>query len=527
MNETAQLPALEPRADSSRALPGRSKGPFILGLVACLAMLALHSYPLIRPWLFDDDFTLLTDCWTWESTKEILWVPFNENAMPPLPLARLFDFVLVQLAGPITNLPRVAGLQGPVALLAAMGLVYLFVRREMGHAFYGLAAMILFGVSLKYYEAVSWFAGSFITVTLVLILLSLLAAQSWRLSKRPSRLAWCILFTTAAPFWFAPGILAGPLCCMYLLPQDEDLETGRQGEKEKKTVSAGLRVSLSALLPILGGGIALLVLLVMKQVPNPNPNAPPLLHVFNPFVGLVYSGRSMVDNLVFGVLSGAGKVCPLELAPFALAAIFLAGAWWWKRAPRRRLLFVGFGFILLSYWLTYSGRVAFPYEGRLHQWNRYQLLPFLGLVLFVVGGLPSRQGTLFQLDPSGRLTGGQVFGLLLLTAILFMLQFPIGLIGHIRTDPDAEAQMAVLRHIEEVDTRCREFHISAETARQALPVLEIPYSTTPGAGYPPRINGWQWLRGSDEPLPHEDLDEVRRLLLNRDISPIKLNRSCS
>jgi hypothetical protein len=476
-----------------------TSAPFFVGTAVCLAMLALHSYPLIRPWLFDDDFTLLTDCWTWESTREILWVPFNENAMPPMPLARLFDYVLVQLAGPVTALPRVAGLQGPMALLLATWLVYLFVRREMGHSFYGLVAMILFGISLKYFEAVSWFAGSFITVTLVLILLSLLAAQSWRLTARPSRLACCVFLSTLAPFWFASGILAGPLCCLYLLPQDDD---------ECRSV----RKWLQALAPIFGTVISLLVLLALKQIPHPDPEARPFLEVFNPFVGLIYSGRSIVDNLVLGVLSGAGMVCPLELVPVALAVIFLVGAWWWKRAPRRRLLALGCGFILLSYWLTYSGRAAFPYEGPLHQWNRYQLLPFLGLVFFVCGGLPSRQGTLFLLDPSGRLTRGQLVGLSLLTAILFILQFPIGLIGHMRTDPDAEAQMAVLRHIEEVDARCRTYRISAETARQALLFLEIPYSTTPGAGYPPRINGWQWLRGSADPLPHKDVKEIQRLL---------------
>jgi hypothetical protein len=73
--------------------------------------------------------------------------------------------------------------------------------------------------------------------------------------------------------------------------------------------------------------------------------------------------------------------------------------------------------------------------------------------------------------------------------------------------------MAVLRHIEEVDARCQANRISAETARQALGSLEIPFSTTPGAGYPPRINGWQWLRGSDDPSSHENLEEVRKLLV--------------
>jgi hypothetical protein len=178
-------------------------------------------------------------------------------------------------------------------------------------------------------------------------------------------------------------------------------------------------------------------------------------------------------------------------------------------------MLLGCGLIILSSWLTYSARATLPYAGEEHsvnQWNRYQLLPFLGLVFFACGGLPSRQGTLFQLDPSGRLTRGQISALALLLVILIGLQFPVSWIGHVRTDYDAEAQMADLRYIEQVDARCQIHRISANSARQALGFFEIHFSTTPGAGYPPRINGWQWLRGSDDPLPHEDLDEVRKLV---------------
>jgi hypothetical protein len=116
------------------------------------------------------------------------------------------------------------------------------------------------------------------------------------------------------------------------------------------------------------------------------------------------------------------------------------------------------------------------------------------------------------LDLSGRLTRGQVRALALLVVILVGLQFPVSWIGHQRTDYDAAEQMAVLRHIEEVDARCQTNRISAEAAREALGVLEIPFSTTPGSDYPPRINGWQWLKGSDDPLPYDNLDEVRKLL---------------
>src|SRR6185312_11756620 len=55
-------------------------------------------------------------------------------------------------------------------------------------------------------------------------------------------------------------------------------------------------------------------------------------------------------------------------------------------------------------------------------------------------------------------------------------------------------QQAVLRRIEEVDAVCREHHISAAAARQVLGKLDIPCSFEV-------IDGWEFLRGSDDPRP--------------------------
>lgn len=468
---------------------------------AVLGMVSLHSRPLLHPWLFDDDFALLTESWDWPRTRQNLWFPYDNNVWP---LERLASYGVVRLAGRITALPRTTSLLGPIALASAMLLVYLFVKREMGHRFYGLVATIVFGVTLKYNQAVTWYAAAFLILMLDTLLLALLSAQRWRLTGRMSSMAWCIFWVALAPAWYPTGILAGPLCCLYLFPQEDQPVSWRQ--------------RIRALVPLLGSFAYLAVslpqnldrLFVTKRIGGQT-----LMQTFNPIVGLEYTARSFVDNLILGVLGASGSACPIWLLPIPLALIGLAGYWWWRRAPRRRLMLLGCGLIFLSYWLSYSARASLPYEGQEHsvsQWSRYQLLPFLGLVLFACGGLPSRQGTLFQLDPSGRLTRGQVGALAFLLTILVGLQFPVSWIGHVRTDYDAEEQMAVLRQIEEVDARCQANRISAETARQALGFLEIPYSTTPGAGYPPRINGWQWLRGSDNPLPHEDLEEVRKLL---------------
>jgi hypothetical protein len=483
----------------------------LLLTAAILGMVSLHLRPLLHPWLFDDDFALLNDSWDWSRTRQNLWEPYDNNVWP---LERVASYFVVRSAGRVTLLPRITSLLGPVALASAILLVYLFVSREMGHRFYGLLAAIVFGVSLKYNQAVTWYSAVFLTLMLNTLLLALLSAQSWQRSGQTSSMTWCVIWVALAPAWYPTGILAGAFCCLYLFPLDR---WHGEGAGADQPVSR-FKVILPTLLPLLGTLIYLGIsipqnlnrLFVERRFDGRN-----VMETFNPIVGLAYAARSVVDNLIIGALGTSGSTCPPWLLPVPLILIGLAGCYWWRQAPRRQIMLLGCGLIFLSYWLTYSARATLPYAGEEHsvsQWSRYQLLPFLGLVFFACGGLPSRQGTLFQLDSSGQLTRGQVGALSLLLAILIGLQFPLSWIGHVRTDYDAEVQMADLRYIEEVDARCQAHRISAETAREALGSFEIHYSTTPGAGYPPRINGWQWLRGSDDPLSHEDLDEVRNLL---------------
>jgi hypothetical protein len=469
----------------------------VLGAGACLAALTLHAYPLLYPYLFDDDFAILRDSWTWQAATDNLWRPWNEHAMP---LGRLTAWGVVQAAGRPTNLPLVAALQGPLAVLAGMGLVYLFVRRELHHRFYGLAAMILFGVTLKYNEAVFWYAASFAVLALDTMLLALLAAQRWRQTGRWYFLPLSAFWAFLAPSWFASGILAGAFCSLYLLP-------GKPG----KGINFWKHLA-TASVPFLGSVAFLATSLprTFQHIQHADHfQGQTALGVFDPLGGLELTGRTLVDNLILGI-NAFGQACPRLLVPVVLAGLALAGWGWWRQGVRAggssRLLLLGMALLVLSYWVNYSFRTAWPYEGMMIRWTRYNLFPFLGLILFVCGGLPGRQGSLFQLEPSGRLSGGQVRGLSILAGLLFLLQFPLGLLGHLRQDPDVSRQMASLRRIEDADDRCQAHGIGATTARQALGRFEIPYS-----GEPPRINGWDLLRGS--PLPQEwTIDEAQRLL---------------
>src|SRR5688572_16448749 len=94
---------------------------------------------------------------------------------------------------------------------------------------------------------------------------------------------------------------------------------------------------------------------------------------------------------------------------------------------RQQFLWLAAGLIFFPYLLAFSFRVAWSYEEMIVGWTRYNLFPFLGLILLVCAGLPSRQGTLFQLDPFGRITGRQFTGLFAVIGLLFVLQLPVSL----------------------------------------------------------------------------------------------------
>ncbi len=153
----------------------------VLTAAAFLAALLIYARPLLRPVMSQDDFQILAQSWTWQKTLDGLWAPNNEHAMP---LGRLLTFAVAQLAGRPTALPFAGVLTGVVGLLFVMTLTYVFVRRELGHQFYGLAALILFGVSSVYQQAIYWFAASFSVFALAFLLLALLAAQRYRYTGR-------------------------------------------------------------------------------------------------------------------------------------------------------------------------------------------------------------------------------------------------------------------------------------------------------------------------------------------------------
>jgi hypothetical protein len=485
MSKPAELSCESPPA-SSRAVP-------LLLLAACVAGVLLYTRQWLWPILFQDDFPILLRSWTWPSTVAGLWEPNNEHAMP---LGRLATFVLIRLAGSFEAVPRAASLFGLASLVAGILLTYLFVRRETGQQFVGLAAALLFGLSSVYRQAVFWFASTFSVPVLDTLLLALLFAQRWRQTGRALWLDLSVLACLLAPGWFASGVLVGPLVCLYLWAWDRDEQRARWFSGLTLLPLAGTLLFLAVALPRAGQQI-------LHAWHYGDGTA---VDYFDPRTGLWYTIRSVADNLFLGLFGIAILRLPIWLVLVGVPCLAAAAVWWWWRAQYRRLVVFGVGTILASYLLTYSGRAFVPYDEALTQtdWSRYHLLPQLGLALAVAGGLPTLPRRWLALRPDGLLSVGQRRFLWGALVLLFLINLP----RCVLYSWEIEDQPQALRYVDQVDVLCRQHHIAAADAVAALPELALPGNQE---GQHEHVNGWLFLRGSPTPRPHSP-KEIRDLL---------------
>jgi hypothetical protein len=488
-------------------MPWTRRRVLFWALTACGAALLLNALAVLRPVLLGDDWQILAESWTWDRARDNLWLPHNEHSIP---LGRLSIWLMGLLAGKQSNLPTVFALQGPLALVAAMVLLYLLVRRESGQAFRGLLAMALFGVNTHYQNAINWFSASFTVLALDTLLLGMLACQRWRQTGRRRHLGMSALWCALAPGWFGSGVLAGPLCTLYLLvprtpdPADPPERPTKGQGLRARLLGMARRVLLPALVPLLGTVVSLSVTVPLngKKIMNlPRVEMPGVVarDTFKPLIGLAYTLRAMVDDLLPGAVGFSEITSPIPVV-IGVWVVFLAfGAWWWWRAPCRPLLALGVGLIAASYETIYTVRAYFQYKG-MHHWGRYHLFAHLGLVLFFCGGLPRRVVAAVNAAPGWAIDVGAAC----LLVLLIVTQSP-----RMQAFPSHAEQYIDLKRVERIDARCREHHIDAATARQALPAFEIAGMGGEIDGRP--LSGWDLLRGSPDPRPMT-ADEARPLL---------------
>src|SRR5262245_50810290 len=298
--------------------------PFLVCTFA--AALAVNVYPLFRPLLVGDDTEILTRSWTWKRTQATFWEPQNEHAMP---LGRLSTHALVLSARRLSALPLVTGLQGILAQLTGIALLYVFVRRERGDAWVSQLATVIFGVTSLYHQAIYWFAASFSLVALDTLLLALLAAQAWRRTGRWVWLIACAVGAALAPGWFAIGVFAGPVCALYLLLGMMEVRKLQIADSMSKFRFA--ICNLQFLIPLLGTAAFLVVSLprtadhIMHLEHYGHQSA---VEAFDLRVGAWYTARSLVDNLALGQLGVSSVRCLPALVPIGLLALGATAYWW-------------------------------------------------------------------------------------------------------------------------------------------------------------------------------------------------------
>lgn len=464
--------------------------PAAILIRASLAVVLIHVTLLLAPGFFYDDFDIVMRCRSGPDVLANLWVPQNEHAMP---LGHLTTGLLVAIAPNPRVLVHLCGLQGLIATLLAMLLVYRFVKIETGLPLVGVLAAVAFGVTSVYQQAVTWFAAAFSMMALDTFLLALLAAQAWRRTRRGVYLDLCLLACLLAPGWFASGILAGPLCFLYLLVPQTDSES---------------RFAQVSIAPLVGTGLFLAIALprVAATILHlPHYQGKTAFEAFDPLVGLGYTCRSLVDNLFLGQF-GITLVCvPVWLVAILLPLLVGALALWVIPGRRGRLIVLGAATILAPYLLTYSARSAWDYVASgmyTHAWSRYHLFPQLGLSLLLAAGLPYWLPRIGRwLRPEGEISAAQGWGVCVLIVCLAVVHLPRGFLA----SPTGWKQGPAWSRLAEVDAVCQREGISRELALKVLP----PWLEFPEAGE--KFNGWQMLHGSAAPRELSN-DEARALL---------------
>jgi hypothetical protein len=476
----------------------------LLGLAAGAAVVLLYLPWQLEPHIRYDDFNFLIKSRTWADAFANLWLPMNDHAMP---LSRLAAAVLMSLVPGPASIPQAAQAQGLLAVIAGMWGIYLFVRRELGHPFYGLIAMAAWGVTTAYYECVTWYSASFFTLSLDLSIAALLAAQSFQRSGRGLALVVCAAFCALAPGFYAGGLLTGFFCAVYLVwnPGQVTRSPGPVTRSPGPSGPGSRRRSLTSLLPIVGTLAFLSVSLPRtadRIIHAEHYQGKTVFAAFDLRLGMENTVRTLADNQVIGAVGVFDKTAvfswPVVIAIVAAEAALAALCWW--IAPRRCLLLLGLALILASDLVVYSARADWNYARTVHNWTRYHLFPHFGLVLFVAGVLPWFEGRWWRLRPDGALSARQAIAVVVLIAGLFASNWPRTRVTHVRV-PE---QLAMLKRVEAIDDRCRDARMSAATAREAMGFLAAPL------GYA-EDNVWDLLRCSSSPV-EMSVDEARRTL---------------
>ncbi|HWE37302.1 MAG TPA: hypothetical protein VG406_12110 [Isosphaeraceae bacterium] len=345
-----------------------------LVFVACMAPAWLLSDSLATSRIYGDDFEYIGTSRTFPRALANLFTPHNVHIVP---VWRIITATVLALAGDLAHSQQTLAATAYAILAATMLLLGRFVARETGRAAAGFAAMVVYGTTSLMWPAAWWFSASQATAAAFGILATLYYLQSWKRSGGAWRLAMACLATLAACWCWTVGLVGGVVGAVYVLADWRP----NSGRRRWPVVAAGLVVLTS----VAAAGLDLaLAQKAIEEQAKVSFHGRSTNEAMNVAVGISHTIQAIPERLILG---GLAVVADLEFQQAAMLLLAIVGAWAWTRRGARPtpLEAAGAAILIFGSVLEWSFRGYLPFNSLRGFVPWYDVIPYLGLVLFLVG----------------------------------------------------------------------------------------------------------------------------------------------
>jgi hypothetical protein len=381
--------------------------PATFAAIVCMWALLYRDRWLSPSSPVGDDLDYLQVADNWRTTRDQLFVPYNEHIVLP---TRILTFAIRWLArAGFGTLEQWMAAATFTLFLGCSALLFAFARQEYQSEAMGLLAVSFFAMTTTYREVIQWYSASQWLFSLSMVLLALWTAQGLVIRPTAGRLALLGLVCFAAPLTYSIGGLAGPMASFYLMSRGDALNRHR--------LATLVLPSLATL-----AGLTLVAALLAEKLASAEyregfGRGP---EEFAPIVALAYCARLVVDVLVLrncGLDVMLGERLVIAVFPIIPVAVTLS----LRNCPRTWSLWPYLALVAGSYAVTMPFRTWAGYLSAA-QWSRYHLMAQAGAALFFAGVI-DRCRCDGRESSRVRLTARQAIAVLVVAAVQFGLQF--------------------------------------------------------------------------------------------------------
>ena len=379
-----------------------------LRLFALLALifglwLNLYQSRWRSPMIFADDFAYLRSAKDWPTAIANLFVPYNEHLVAP---ARIWTSIIVSCTN--ENYLRTFLAWSAIPLFfTCCTLLFFVVWKEWNSEAAAVIAVAFFAITTSFSEIITWYSATMWLFPLMFLLASLLLAAG-RPTLSAGRMLCICLLSFVSPFAYSFGVLVGPITTVWLFTRH--LPT-----------TAGFGIG-KKLLPLASSALSSLIVLIILNHWTDQPQYKEsggrgLLQSFDPMDGIPIAAKLAVDRFFLRLIGFDAPMTWTSSYAFVCGIVYVGLLAILYLLKDRRSTIPFLSLILFAYAISIPFRTWVGYWS-LYHWNRYNLLPHLGLTLFTVE-------VWTQLQPYPKrtyLSGRQSLALAAFVLLLYLLQ---------------------------------------------------------------------------------------------------------